>query len=58
MSGQPRPECVVVRSVDRSNYGSVDAVAVIARTDPNVQESVVAAPELDTLEHLRTRPSP
>jgi uncharacterized RmlC-like cupin family protein len=40
------------------NYGAVDAVAVIARTDPNTQESVAAVPELDVLEHLRTRPSP
>ena len=39
------------------NYGSVDAVAVIARTDPHAQESVVAAPALDELEHLRTRPT-
>jgi uncharacterized RmlC-like cupin family protein len=38
------------------NYGSSEAVAVIARTDPKAQESVVAMPELDALEHLRTRP--
>jgi uncharacterized RmlC-like cupin family protein len=38
------------------NYGAVEAVAVIARTDPHAQESVVALPELDGLSHLRERP--
>jgi uncharacterized RmlC-like cupin family protein len=38
------------------NYGTVDAVAVIARTDPNTQESVIRTPELDALAHLHTRP--
>jgi uncharacterized RmlC-like cupin family protein len=38
------------------NYGSVEAVAVIARTDPHAQESVVALPELDALPHLDSRP--
>jgi uncharacterized RmlC-like cupin family protein len=40
------------------NYGTVAAVAVIARTDPHAQESVVALPELDDLEHLAARPPP
>lgn len=31
------------------NRGSVEAVAVIARTDPHEQESVVLLPELDAL---------
>jgi uncharacterized RmlC-like cupin family protein len=34
------------------NYGGTEAVAVIARTDANAQESVVALPELDRLPHL------
>ena len=38
------------------NYGSAEAVAVIARTDPHAQESVVSLPELDTLPHLGRRP--
>ena len=38
------------------NYGSVEAVAVSARTDPNAQESVEALPELDALPHLDTPP--
>ena len=32
---------------------SEPAVAVLARTDPNEQESVTALPELDSLPHLR-----
>lgn len=32
-----------------ANRGNVPAVAVIARTDPNEQESVVLLPELDAL---------
>ena len=38
------------------NYGAVEAVAVIARTDPNAQESVVALPELDALPQLDSPP--
>jgi uncharacterized RmlC-like cupin family protein len=38
------------------NYGARDAVAVIARTDANAQESVVALPELDGLPHLLEPP--
>jgi uncharacterized RmlC-like cupin family protein len=38
------------------NYGAGEAVAVIARTDPHAQESVVALPELDRLPHLDSRP--
>jgi uncharacterized RmlC-like cupin family protein len=38
------------------NYGDVEAVAVIARTDPHAQESVVALPELDSLPHLVSPP--
>ena len=34
------------------NTGTVTAEAVIARTDPNEQESVVLLPELDGLPHL------
>ena len=41
-----------------ANYATDEAVAVIARTDPHAQESVVATPELDGLDHLRSRPSP
>jgi uncharacterized RmlC-like cupin family protein len=40
-----------------ANYGSVEAVAVVARTDARAQESAVATPELDELEHLRARPT-
>jgi uncharacterized RmlC-like cupin family protein len=35
-----------------ANTGDVMAEAVIARTDPNEQESVVALPGLDALPHL------
>jgi uncharacterized RmlC-like cupin family protein len=38
------------------NYGSEDAVAVIARTDAKAQESVLALPELDELPHLLEPP--
>jgi uncharacterized RmlC-like cupin family protein len=38
------------------NYGDIEAIAVIARTDPGAQESVVALPELDTLAHLLEPP--
>ena len=40
-----------------ANYGGVEAVAVIARTDPHAQESVVALPALDALPHLREPPA-
>lgn len=33
------------------NAGQTEAVAVLARTDPNEQESVVLLPHLDTLHH-------
>lgn len=39
------------------NYGSVPARAVLARSDPHAQESVVALPELDTLPHLARPPA-
>jgi len=35
-----------------ANTGDVDLEAVLARTDPNEQESVVTLPELDRLAHL------
>jgi uncharacterized RmlC-like cupin family protein len=35
-----------------ANTGDVDVEAVLARTDPNEQESVVTLPELDGLPHL------
>jgi uncharacterized RmlC-like cupin family protein len=35
-----------------ANLGDETVEAVIARTDPNEQESVVALPELDALPHL------
>jgi uncharacterized RmlC-like cupin family protein len=34
------------------NTGDVDVEAVLARTDPSEQESVVTLPELDGLAHL------
>jgi uncharacterized RmlC-like cupin family protein len=40
-----------------ANYGSVAARAVLARSDPNAQESVVALPELDALPHLARPPA-
>ena len=39
------------------NYGTVDALAVLARSDPNADESVVPLPELDALPHLGSRPA-
>jgi uncharacterized RmlC-like cupin family protein len=54
------PGCTVVR--DGGSYsgiqgldyngGDVPVEAVIARTDPNEQESVLPLPELDRLAHL------
>jgi uncharacterized RmlC-like cupin family protein len=38
-----------------ANYGDAPVTAVVARTDPNAQESVVLLPELDALPHLRQR---
>ena len=35
-----------------ANTSDVDVEAVLARTDPNEQESVVTLPELDGLAHL------
>jgi cupin domain len=35
-----------------ANTGDVDVEAVLARTDPSEQESVVTLPELDGLAHL------
>jgi uncharacterized RmlC-like cupin family protein len=40
-----------------ANYGAVEAVAVLARTDPHAQESVVPVPELDALRHLDAPPA-
>jgi uncharacterized RmlC-like cupin family protein len=39
------------------NYGTVAARAVLARSDPHAQESVVAIPELDGLPHLARPPA-
>jgi uncharacterized RmlC-like cupin family protein len=41
-----------------ANYGKEPAEAVLARTDPNAQESVIAVPELDELPHLASPPAP
>jgi uncharacterized RmlC-like cupin family protein len=41
-----------------ANYGGVEAVAVLARTDPHAQESVVPLPDLDDLVHLGAPPVP
>jgi len=38
------------------NYGAAEAVALIARTDPHAQESVVSLPHLDDLPHLGRAP--
>jgi uncharacterized RmlC-like cupin family protein len=38
------------------NFGDQPAEAVISRTDPNEQESVVVLPELDSLPHVQQRP--
>jgi len=40
-----------------ANYGDVDAVALIARSDPAAQESMKMFPELDRLAHLLEPPS-
>ena len=40
-----------------ANYGDVDAVALMARTDPAAQESVESFPQLDRLAHLLQPPS-
>ncbi|HEX5900318.1 MAG TPA: cupin domain-containing protein [Solirubrobacteraceae bacterium] len=40
-----------------ANIGDVDVEAVLARTDPNEQESVVTLPELDGLAHLPPLPA-
>jgi uncharacterized RmlC-like cupin family protein len=40
-----------------ANYGDVDAVALMARSDPAAQESVQRYPELDRLAHLLEPPS-
>jgi uncharacterized RmlC-like cupin family protein len=40
-----------------ANYGSVDAVALVARSDPAAQESAQMHPELDRLAHLLEPPS-
>jgi uncharacterized RmlC-like cupin family protein len=40
-----------------ANLGSEPLEAVIARTDPNEQESVVTLPELDALPHLPPLPA-
>jgi uncharacterized RmlC-like cupin family protein len=39
-----------------ANYGDVDAVALMARSDPGAQESVETFPELDRLAHLLEPP--
>jgi uncharacterized RmlC-like cupin family protein len=40
-----------------ANYGNVDAVALVARSDPAAQESAQMLPELDRLAHLLEPPS-
>ena len=40
-----------------ANYGDADAVALVARTDPNGQEDVKMFPKLDRLAHLLEPPS-
>ena len=40
-----------------ANYGDADAVALVARTDPNGQEDVTMFPKLDRLAHLLEPPS-
>jgi uncharacterized RmlC-like cupin family protein len=40
-----------------ANTGDVDVEAVLARTDPSEQESVVTLPELDGLPHLPRLPA-
>ena len=39
-----------------ANYGSEEALAVLARSDPNAEESLVPLPELDSLPHLAAPP--
>lgn len=40
-----------------ANYGDVEAVAVMARSDPGAQEDVKTFPKLDRLAHLLSPPS-
>ena len=40
-----------------ANYGDVEAVALMARSDPGAQESVETFPHLDRLAHLLKPPS-
>jgi uncharacterized RmlC-like cupin family protein len=40
-----------------ANYGDVDAVALVARSDPSGQESMKTFPKLDRLAHLLEPPS-
>ena len=40
-----------------ANYGDTDAVALMARSDPQAQESVETFPELDRLGHILKPPS-
>jgi uncharacterized RmlC-like cupin family protein len=40
-----------------ANYGETDAVALMARSDPQAQESVQTYPELDRLGHILKPPS-
>jgi uncharacterized RmlC-like cupin family protein len=39
-----------------ANYGDVEAVALVARTDPTGQETVKPFPKLDSLPHLAKPP--
>ena len=52
LADQSEPEAgryVFAYTIRIHNRGTVPASAVIARTDPNEQESVVLLPELDAL---------
>ncbi len=40
-----------------ANYGDMEAVALLARSDASAQESVEPLPTLDSLEHLARPPS-
>ena len=40
-----------------ANYGDSDAVALMARSDPNAQETVETFPELDRLGHILKEPT-
>jgi uncharacterized RmlC-like cupin family protein len=40
-----------------ANYGDVDAVAIVARSDPEGQENAKTFPKLDRLAHLLEPPS-